>query len=520
MYWGAEEAPLIHNTRQDMGEACHGHQSAPDGACRIPQAVRAAEAHLQEYRQRYAWLWSLIQAPATPPDPARPPAGFSLGPAGALQRLEAFLRTVGDPHRQFAAVHVAGTSGKTSVTTLLARMLGAAGYRTGYHVSPYLQLPHEKLIIDEKWISVADFNALLADFAGQYGRWQRADPSAPRLRYGEAWVTLTFLFLARARVDWGIVECGLGGRWDPTNVLHPRLSLVTNIGRDHLVSLGGTLESIAEHKAGIIKPHSLALTGVRQPALLARLQAEARRCHVDLHTVGPATDDTCDWTFKYRTLRLPGGRIGFSLHSPYAPPRELTLPDPVSFQVGNAAQAVAALDLLQADGQVKISAAALQQGLDTGPVPGRMEILHTAPPVVVDCAHNPPKMRSLVAALQAAYPRHRFHVLTGMLRTKDAVPILEALAVLPGDFRFCQPRVFGKASHAPGELRDAFPPRHRHRIAGLFKDVGHALDDALTHVRPGWIILVTGSVYLAGEARDRWHPRERLLRALACPVSG
>ncbi len=473
-----------------------------------------------EYRHRYAWLWGLIQEPAVPSRQSPFPAVSPCGPADSLQRLEAFLQTVGDPHRKFAAVHVAGTSGKTSVTTLLARILQAAGYRAGHHISPYLQMPHEKLIVDGQWISLEGFNALLADFARQYGHWQRGAGSAPRLRYGEAWVALTFLFLAQEQVDWGIVECGLGGRWDPTNVLDPRLSLITNVGRDHLKSLGGALESVAEHKAGVIKPHSLALTGVTQPALLSRIVEEARRCRVDLHTVGPAWDDTCDWTFKYSVVRSSAGPTAFSLRSPFAERRRLQLPDHAAGHIANAAQAVAALDLLQADGQVKIATDALQRGLAVGPVPGRMEILQSYPPVVVDCAHNPPKMRALVKALVEMYPRRRFHVLAGMLRTKDAVSILAALARLPGDFRFCQPHVFGKASHSPGELRDAFPLRHRDRVVGLFRDVGHALDDALVHVRPDWIILVTGSVYLVGEARDRWHPRERFLHDRTGPGQG
>ena len=422
------------------------------------------------------------------------------------------MESVGNPHKKFTSVHIAGTSGKTSVTTWMARMLQAAGYKSGYHISPYLQLPLEKLIVNEQWISLEGFNLLLSDFASQYYRWQQAGESARRLRYGEAWVALTFLFLAQEQVDWGIVECGLGGRVDPTNVLSPSLSLITNVGLDHLVSLGGSLESIAEHKAGIIKPHSLALSGVTQPHLLARIEEEAHISHVTLHTVGPAGDESRDWTFKYHAERLPNGRIQFSLHSPFSEYRNLKLPDRAAYQVANAAQAVAALDLLQANGQVEIDAEALQQGLDAGQVPGRMEVLQENPLVVIDCAHNLPKIESLVTSLQGAYPQQQFHVLFGLLRTKEAGPILNAIAQLPGDFRLCRPHVFGKASHAPGELQDAFPLEHRGRIAGLFRDVGHALADALADPQPGWITLVTGSVYLAGEARDRWYPREQLLR--------
>lgn len=391
-------------------------------------------------------------------------------------------------------------------------MLQAAGYKSGYHISPYLQLPLEKLIVNDKWIPVEGFNLLLSEFAKQYYKWQKAEETARRLRYGEAWVALTFLFLAQEQVDWGIVECGLGGRMDPTNVLSPSLSLITNVGLDHLVSLGGSLESIAEHKGGIIKPHSLALSGVTQPHLLARIEAEALGSQVKLHTVGPAWDRSRDWTFKYKSERLCNGRIQFSLDSPFSASRNLKLPDRAAYQVANAAQAVAALDLLQANGQVEFDTEALQQGLDAGQIPGRMEVMQDSPLVVVDCAHNPPKVESLVDSLQKAYPQRQFHVLIGMLRTKDAVPILDAIAELPGDFRLCQPHVFGKASHAPGELQDAFPRQHKDRIAGLFKDVQHALDDVLADPEPGWITLVTGSVYLAGEARDRWFPREKLLQ--------
>ena len=477
----------------------------------LPPAHAALDRHLQEYRRRYAWLWSFIQAPAAPS--AR---GLGADPGASLRRLQAFLDFVGHPHRQFPAIHVAGTSGKGSVTMMLARILAAAGYAAGYHVSPYLQLPHEKLAVNDRWIALPEFNALLADFAAVYGRWQRARPRArPWLRYGEAWVALTFLFLARRRVDWGVVECGVGGRWDPTNALQPALSLVTNVGMDHAQTLGGTLESIADHKAGILKTGSLALTGVTQPHLLARMQAEARRLRVELHTVGPMDDPTRPWTFAYAAAPRAAGQLALEIRKRGGARQTWLLRDTARFQAANAALAAAAVDLLQAAGRLRASDAAVQAGLGQGAVPGRMEIMQAAPAVILDCAHNAPKAEALVASLRQAYPERAFHVVAGLLRTKDAAGILAALAALPGDFWLCAPQVFGKASHAPGDLQRAFPPGQAHRIAGLYRDVGHALARVLDAARPGWIILVTGSVYLVGEARDRWFPRAQLLRALA-----
>lgn len=471
---------------------------------------------LQEYRRRYAWLWGLIQSPHLIGErvaPAQPDPGLY------RRRLQSFLDFVGSPETRFPGVLVAGTSGKGSVTTLLARLLEAAGYATGYHISPYLQLPQEKLIARDEMISIPAFNRLLADFARDYGRWQRTQTQYARLRYGEAWVALTFLFLAQEAVDWGIVECGLGGRWDPTNVMQPTLSLITNVGADHLVSLGGTLQSIAHHKAGIIKAGSLALTGVWQPDLLAVLQREADRQGVTLHRVGTMSDPgAC--TFRYAATRLPQGQQALTVTSPYTRHENLILADRAPYQAGNAALVVAALDLLQAHGRVQIPDEAFRQGLQQGAVPGRLEVMQDDPAIILDCAHNPPKAQALAEALQAAYPDRQFLFVVGMLRTKDAAGILEALAHLPGSFLFCQPHVFGKTSHPPGDLAAVLPDSARHRMQGLFQTVRHALAHAQRMAAPDQVIVVTGSVYLVGEARDLWYPRDQLLAALArrpCP---
>ncbi len=467
-------------------------------------------AALQEYRQRYAWLWGLIQSPhliGERVSPVQPDPGLY------QRRLQSFLDFVGSPETRFPGLLVAGTSGKGSVTILLSRVLEAAGYATGYHISPYLQLPQEKLVARNGMIPVPAFNHLLATFARDYGRWQQAQPRYARLRYGEAWVALTFLFLAQEAVDWGIVECGLGGRWDPTNVMQPVVSLITNVGADHLVSLGGTLQSIAHHKAGIIKTGSLALTGVWQPDLLAVLQREADRQGVTLHRVGSLTaPGNC--TFRYATARLPQGQQTLTLTSRFARHENLVLADQAPYQAGNAALVVAALDLLQAQGRVQVPDAAFRQGLRQGPGPGRMEVIQEDPVIILDCAHNPPKARALAAALQAIYPDRQFLFVVGMLRTKDATGILQALARLPGSFLFCQPHVFGKSSHPPGDLATVLPDPARDRMEGLFRTVRHALAHARRTVAPNQVIVVTGSVYLVGEARDLWYPRDKILEAL------
>ena len=472
------------------------------------------QAHIAEYRRGYAWLWSLIRTPAqvaaTPQ--AREPLPTEQGLS--LRRLKSFLASVGAPEASRPYIHVAGTSGKGSVSHLLARILTAGGCRTGLHINPYLQLPHEKLVVDDRWITVPELNELFNDFAHQYGLWQQEQGEFERLSYGEAWVALTFLFYVRAAVDWGIVECGSGGRWDASNVVRPRLALVTNIGLDHVETLGGTLESIAWHKAGIFKPGVLALTGAGQPEVLQVLEAEARAVGTDLHTVGSVGDSTRDWTFRWHA-RTQGDRLALTVESPFASHRNLPMPGLAPFQAANAAVAVAAVDLLQAADGLHLAEGAAARALAGGAVAGRLEHIQTGPDVILDCAHNVPKAEALVDSLQQSWPGRRFLIITGMLTTKDAAGILSVLCRLDGDFVLTEPYVFGKSTCRPGDLAQCLPHGERHRLRRLFRDVGFALRHALRTVEPNTVILVTGSVYLVGEARDHWHPRPRLLEDLA-----
>ena len=146
---------------------------------------------------------------------------------------------------------------------------------------------------------------------------------------------------------------------------------------------------------------------------------------------------------------------------------------------------------------------------------GRLEHIQTGPDVILDCAHNVPKAEALVDSLQQSWPGRRFLIITGMLTTKDAAGILSVLCRLDGDFVLTEPYVFGKSTCRPGDLAQCLPHDERHRLRRLFRDVGFALRHALRTAEPDTVILVTGSVYLVGEARDHWHPRPRLLEDLA-----
>ncbi|HEV2125956.1 MAG TPA: Mur ligase family protein, partial [Chloroflexota bacterium] len=202
-----------------------------------------------------------------------------------MARLRAFLEHLGNPHLQYQTIHIGGTSGKGSTTSLVASILTAAGYRAGSHVSPYLQVATEKLQINGQIAPATRYAALVHDMAQEVERWEAL--GHPRPTYGEFWVAMTFLYFAQEAVDIAVIEVGAGGRFDLTNVVQPAVAAITSIGYDHMVTLGNTLPEIAWHKAGILKPGAAAVTAVTSEEALPVIQEEAVRVGADLQIVRP-----------------------------------------------------------------------------------------------------------------------------------------------------------------------------------------------------------------------------------------
>ncbi|MCA9981038.1 MAG: hypothetical protein KDD89_09395, partial [Anaerolineales bacterium] len=245
-------------------------------------------AVLDEYRAAQKWLFSLVRDPHgqrffAPKTTAERRTAMQEG----MARLADFLAFAGHPERACPAVYVAGTSGKGSVTMTLAALLKAIHPTQGvaHHTSPYLQEPLEKLVLNETWLAPSAFAELVAGFRAVHTAWaEQAGYDA--LRYGEAWVGLTFWWLAHTAVDWAVIEAGMGGRFDPTNLLPAELAIVTNVGWDHVGSLGPELTDIAWHKAGIIKNGKPVLTAVQAPALLSIIEKEAAEQDAPLWALG------------------------------------------------------------------------------------------------------------------------------------------------------------------------------------------------------------------------------------------
>ncbi len=322
-----------------------------------------------------------------------------------LARMERLMDGMGSPHRAFPALHVAGTNGKGSTSSIAAALLTASGLKTGLHTSPHLWKLTERMRVD----GVPAPDAWIADTVARYAPlMQQVQPS-----FFEATVALSFLHFAQSGVDVAVVEVGLGGRLDATNVLPARVALVTSIALDHTDLLGNTLGEIAREKAGIFKPAAAALTNADAPAALEVLESVARQQGVVLENVRQTV----------QVRERPGG---LTLTTPLAAYTDLQLSLAGSHQQGNAALALRGVEtLLERALPVGVVRQALAEVPRLTGLRARLQTLYRRPRVLADVCHNP---AGLAAALEAARPASggALHVLFGLMGDKDA-PAMAAL---------------------------------------------------------------------------------------------
>ncbi len=394
-----------------------------------------------------------------------------------LDRMDSFLDTLGAPQHSFPVVHVAGTNGKGSTVRMIGSILHAAGHRVGEFTSPHLQHINERIQIDGRPISDDDLNALLEELCGSSRAWARVNSGGPQpLTYFEMMTAAAFLHMARREIDVAVIEVGLGGRLDATNVVDPAVTVITHIGLDHTAHLGPDVACIAAEKAGIVKPGRPLVVGplVADAAKVIRTAAAERG--VPLLEMG-------------RHFRAHGGAHTMTWSDGALTLTELELSLPGDHQVENAAVAIAAVRQLESPP----AEAAIRMGLRTARHRGRLEWL--APDLLVDCAHNGDGAARLADYLRALPHRGPRTLLLGMSDDKDVRRVVVALAPwFDRVFTTCctHPRAL-----SPGDLAE--------RITGLDVPVLPAgpIEQALPLARGGdRQVVVAGSVFLAGAVRE------------------
>lgn len=405
-----------------------------------------------------------------------------------LDRMHAFLSALGDPQDQYPTLHVGGTSGKGSTSSMLAAVLSASGKRTGLHTKPHLRSMVERARIDGVNVSEERFAELLTEMMPAI---DRVAEEYSRPSYYETLLALAFLHFASERVDIAVIEVGVGGKLDGTNVIRPRVSLITNVGLDHTDILGETLEEIAADKAGIAKAGIPLVSAVEDPGPRAIIEEACKAAGAPFIHVLDST-------------RIEEGPPRpFSQEFAVTTPRdryEISLPALGRFQQRNAATAILALE--QLEDPLRPSKEAIERGLAQLQLTGRMEYFPSHPGVVFDVAHNPDKAAHLVDSLTRAFPERRFTFVLAVGESKDAHEILRAFTDLPATFIFTSFTTQGRTATRPQRLASIADSLGMWGRA--IADPVEALNIARRNAAADDIIVVTGSTFVVAELRDWW----------------
>ncbi|MGQ0483628.1 MAG: bifunctional folylpolyglutamate synthase/dihydrofolate synthase [Pseudonocardia sp.] len=429
--------------------------------------------------------------------------------APGLDRIAALVDLLGDPHRGYPVVHVAGTNGKTTVARMVDALLTEAGLRTGRYTSPHLQRATERISLDNRAITPERYVELYREIEPFVAMTDAASPGGPVLSKFEVLTAMAFAAFADSPVEAAIVEVGLGGTWDATNVVDGTVSVITPIGVDHVEYLGDSLEGIAAEKAGILKPGSIAVLAA-QPAPVAEVLAA--RC-VEL---GSTVARQGLEFGVLRRVRAVGGQM-LRLQGLGGAYDEVFLPLHGAHQADNAAVALAAAEaLLGAGAGRQLDVDGVRAAFASVSSPGRLERVRNAsmlapdkrvsgPTVLLDVAHNPHGARALAAALAEEFAFRRLVGVVGMLADKDPAGVLEALEPVLDELvvtASASPRALDADELAAiavevfGAERVTVEPRLDDAVEQAVRLVEESGPD-----QPGGGVLITGSVVTAGEAR-------------------
>lgn len=427
---------------------------------------------------------------------ANPFAGEDAARVG-LRRTAAVLEELGRPHAHLTIAHVAGSKGKGSTSSFLAAILTAAGHKTGLHTSPHLHSFRERIVVDGAAVTGAEFAAAAESVLAAADAVERHQPELGRLNAFEATFLMALVHFRSVGCDAAVIEVGMGGLLDATNVLIPAVSVITALDLEHTAILGSTIEEIAVQKAGIIKDGVPVVTSPQPPEALAVIRATAERHRAPLLVGG--LDFHWEGTARAATFTGSWGRIG---------PVSLGLVG--QHQLENAATALGATACLRQAG-LTIPDDALRRGLGSARLAGRFEVVpapavsalspalgSVAPPVILDGAHTPAAAAALVATIQAEYPQRAATIVLGMATDKDVAAFIERI-------RPVTRRLIGTAAHSAR----ATPSDRIAELAGAAQlaatarpTVAEAVIAALQETPASDIIVITGSLAVVAEARE------------------
>jgi dihydrofolate synthase/folylpolyglutamate synthase len=412
-----------------------------------------------------------------------------------LENITILAERLGRPDRAYPSAHIAGTNGKGSTAAFLESILRRAGFRTGLNTSPHLEKINERIRVNGEEISDEAFAATFTRIQALNEELLAAGKLRAHPTYFECVTAMAFEYFARARVEFGVFEVGLGGRLDATNILTPVISIITRVDFDHENFLGHSLAEIAAEKAGILKPSVPLILAEQRPEALDVIRARARELGCPIIETAAAfrienewmengcsravvVETTTGWTIEVAP-RLPG-----------------------KFQIQNSLNAVAAARYLQKRGY-RISDDAIAEGIAEAVWPGRLEKVQSSPDVYFDGAHNPSAARELAAFLEQNLAGRKIWLVFGALRDKAVDEIAGVLFPHAAEVIFTQPRTTRAIS--VGQLAEITSHHAAHFT--VIPEPEAALEYALDRADVNDAVIVAGSLYLVGQLRHYWKNR-------------
>ena len=414
-----------------------------------------------------------------------------------LARMNRILAELGNPHKDLRCVHIAGTKGKGSTAGMVAAMLRGAGYRVGLYISPHLMDIRERVTINEDLISKETMASIIASLSRIVKKLSKDTPT-----FFELMTAMAFKHFADNKVDYAVIEVGLGGRLDSTNVIKPEICAITSIGYDHVAQLGDTLSSIATEKAGILKPGVLTIAAPQEAEALTVLRQTAEKTGCTLRVVGQDIDYNC--RFEAGPDGSPINRI--CMNTPYSKFEHVNVPAPGEHQAINCAVALGVIDGLRQAGH-NIPEDLAVAGLTGLRLPGTMEMIADDPRIIVDKAHNGLSIQALMKALGQHISYDSMVVIFACCRDKDISRMLSALALGADKVIFTYNDSTRSAD--PYEMSEQYI-----EMTGKMAQVADSLDEAIriagSAITRGDLICITGSCYIIGRAKRMFAGQRKL----------
>lgn len=407
----------------------------------------------------------------------------------SLDRIETLLRLLGNPEQSFKSIHIAGTNGKTSTSRMIQQLLLELNLRTGLYTSPHLIHPAERILVDGIAIAQDEFDELLERFEPLLDLAEK-QLNDEHLTFFEAITAMAFMYFSEIPIEVGVIEVGMGGRWDATNLIKGEVSLITPISFDHQEYLGDTLDKIAFEKAGILKPEGIAVIAEQDPKAAEVIDNTISQLKIAAYLEGK------DFKILKREVAV-GGQL-FDVSTPYGIHKDIFMNLYGSFQVQNALMAISAVEIFMGN---TLDEEIVRTAFEKVTSPGRLEVVHRNPTVIVDAAHNPGGVAVSRAAIEESFNLKEIILILGIMQDKDVLGVLKELK----DFA---PKVICTQSNSPRALAAAdlallatevLTSSEVSVIVELKDALAQALEYAKTRKQCGVVVL--GSIALAGAVK-------------------